>query len=228
MTAARPRVLVTSFEPFGASPVNPTVEIARILASTTPAVGTRHYLTLPVVTGDAPGSAWHAAASAIRAFEPDAVVSLGESAKADRIHFERVAINLRDARIPDNSGVQLQDAPIDPSAQGANAYFSTTPMRTMADACESAGVPATLSLSAGAFLCNELLYRLLWRAAEAREPRLRAGFIHVPQLPEQAEARGGPSMSAEMSARGVLAALDQLATWLASDPDRVLGGGTLA
>lgn len=239
MTAAtardpdRPLVLVTSFEPFGGSPVNPTVEIARILAESAPAVGARCYLTLPVVTGTAAGSAWNALEAAVARLAPDAVVALGESAKADRVHFERVAINLRDARIADNAGTQLVDAPIDGASTAANAYFASVPVRDMLAACEAAGTPGQLSLSAGAFLCNEILYRLLWRAADAGDSRdpapsaptgvLRAGFIHVPQLPEQAAVRGGPSMDARASARGVAAALDELARRLAD-----AGGGSLA
>lgn len=208
---ARPLVLVTSFEPFGGSPVNPTIAIARALEAMPHASGGRAYLTLPVVTGTGPGSAWHALVPHLAALRPDAVVSLGESAKADRINLERVAVNLRDARIADNGGTMLQDLPVIDA--GPNAHFATLPVRAMLAACESSGVPAQLSLSAGSFLCNELLFRLLDHAARGGE-RFAAGFIHVPQLPEQAAERGGPAMSAADSARGVAAAIDELARHL--------------
>lgn len=209
MTQPRPLILITSFEPFGGSAVNPTIEVARALAALPCRLGTRAYVTLPVVTGTGPGSAWEAVESALDELRPDAVVALGENAKADRIHFERIAVNLRDARIADNAGVQLQDAPVLPRAE--NAHFTTLPVREMLAACESAGAAAQLSLSAGAFLCNELMFRLLDRGT----PRV-SGFVHVPQLPEQAAQRGGPSMDAVAVAHGVHAAVEVLAARLAT------------
>ena len=210
MTTPRPLILVTSFEPFDGSPVNPTMEIARLLADFPCAHGSRTYVTLPVVTGESVGSAWATLLPLLEGMQPDAVVALGESAKADRVQFERVAVNLRDARIADNAGVQLCDASVIDDAP--NAHFATLPLRAMLAACASVGVPAQLSLSAGTFLCNELMFRLLHRAQPAA-----AGFIHVPQLPIQATARGGPSMDAQTTARGVHAALEMLAQTLISE-----------
>ena len=209
MTHARPLILVTSFEPFGGSALNPTIAIARALAEMPCRLGSRAYATLPVVTGTGAGSAWAAIQPVLETLRPDAVVSLGESAKADRINFERLAVNLRDARIADNAGVQLQDAPV--VAGAANAHFATLPVREMLAACESAGVSAQFSMSAGTFLCNELMYRLL----EHGSPRV-SGFVHVPQLPEQAAERGGPSMDAATAASGVHAAIEVLAVRLAT------------
>lgn len=205
----RPLVLVTSFEPFGGSPVNPTMRIAELLQAMPTAHGARAFATLPVVTGISAGSAWSTLVPLLDALAPDAVVALGERAKADAITFERVAVNLRDARIADNAGTQLVDMPVVDGAP--DGRFSTLPSRAMRAACEAAGVPATLSLSAGSFLCNELMFRLLERGAPAT-----TGFIHVPQLPEQALTRGGPSMDATTSARGVHAALEILAAALAA------------
>lgn len=216
MTTPRPLILVTSFEPFGGSPVNPTMEIARLLADLPCAHGSRAYVTLPVVTGESAGSAWATLLPILESIQPDAVVALGESAKADRVQFERVAVNLRDARIADNAGVQLCDASVIDDAP--NAHFATLPLRAMLAACESVGVPAQLSLSAGTFLCNELMFRLLHRAQPAAAGFVHAaGFIHVPQLPIQAIARGGPSMDAQTTARGVHAALETLAQTLISE-----------
>jgi len=206
-TASRPLVLVTSFEPFGGSPVNPTMQIAELLRVMPSAYGVRVFATLPVITGFSAGSAWSTLEPLLDALTPDAVVALGESAKADAITFERVAVNLRDARIADNAGTQLIDMPVVDGAP--DGRFSTLPLRAMRAACEAAGVPATLSLSAGSFLCNELMFRLLDRGTP-----VTAGFIHVPQLPEQALTRGGPSMDATTSARGVHAALEILAAAL--------------
>ncbi len=207
--AHAPTILVTAFEPFGGSPLNPTIEILRILGTLPCALGRRVFATLPVVSGTGPTSAWAALKRALEEFAPDAVVALGESARADQLNFERVALNLLDARIPDNAGVQITDARVIDGA--ADAHFATIPLREMLAACASEGVAAQLSLSAGTFLCNEVMFRLL----EHGTPRV-SGFLHVPQLPEQAQARGGPSMEAETSARGVHAALEVLAARLAT------------
>lgn len=205
MSAARPLILVTAFEPFGGSAVNPTMLIARLLEGMPCARGARAFATLPVVGGTAAGSAWAAIEPLVASHAPDAVVALGESARAESITFERVAVNLRDSRIADNAGVHAVDEPV--VAGGVDALFSTLPVRVLAEACDGAGVPATLSLSAGSFLCNEVMYRLL------ADPRVaRAGFIHVPQLPEQSAERGGPSMEAAHAAAGIHAALERLAT----------------
>jgi pyroglutamyl-peptidase len=207
MSATRPLVLVTAFEPFGGSGVNPTMLIVQLLAAMPCARGSRVFATLPVVGGTGSGSAWAALEPLLASLRPDAVVALGESARAEAITFERVAVNLRDSRIADNAGVRAVDEPV--VAGGRDAIFATLPVRALTAACDGAGVPATLSLSAGTFLCNEVMYRLL---ADPRVPS--AGFIHVPQLPEQSAERGGPSMDAATAAAGVHAALEALATLL--------------
>lgn len=204
MTAARPLILVTCFEPFGGSHVNPTIAIVKMLESMPCARGSRAYVALPVVGGTEPGSAWARLSPLVDSLMPDAVVALGESAKAEAITFERIAVNLRDSRIPDNAGVLVVDEPV---IEGApDAIFTTLPVRGLAQACIDAGVPSTLSLSAGSFLCNEIMYRLL-----ADDRVGCAGFIHVPQLPEQSYARGGPMMEARIATAGVHAALEALA-----------------
>jgi pyroglutamyl-peptidase len=211
MSAGRPLVLVTCFEPFGGSHVNPTMAIAKLLESMPCAHGGRAYATLPVVGGVDAGSAWDRVSPMIESLRPDAVVALGESARAETITFERIAVNLRDGRIADNAGVLVVDEPV--IEGGPDAIFATLPVRELAQACVDAGVPSTLSLSAGSFLCNELMYRLL---ADGRIGR--AGFIHVPQLPEQSYARGGPMMEARIAAAGVHAALESLAASLRPEP----------
>lgn len=203
MSRRAPLVLVTCFEPFGGSAVNPTMAIVKLLESMPCERGSRAYATLPVVGGIDRGSAWAKLAPIIESLAPDAVVALGESARADAITFERVALNLRDSRIADNAGILVVDEPV--VGGGADAIFTTLPVRELSRACVEAGVPATLSLSAGSFLCNEVMYRLL---DDGRIPH--AGFVHVPQLPEQSYLRGGPMMEARTAAIGIHAALEQL------------------
>jgi pyroglutamyl-peptidase len=202
-------VLLTGFEPFGGSLVNPSAELAHALREHSLPGTTFACQVLPVVGGESIGSAFAALDAAVRECDPVAIVAFGESAKATRIAFERVAINLRDDRIPDNRGEMLVDSPIRDG--GCAAYFSTLPIRAMRDACEAEGIPAELSNSAGTFLCNELMYRMLEVCASGAWPRVRqAGFVHVPQLPAQAEKRGGPSMRLDQMAAGLTASLREL------------------
>ncbi len=220
-----PLILVTSFEPFGGSAVNPTMLISDQLQKTPCICGTRAFLTLPVVGGVEPASAWATLEPVLHALRPDAVIALGESAKCDSIQFERVAINLRDSRIADNAGAQVIDTAV---IEGdVTARFTSLPVRPMLEACRGVDVAGQLSLSAGTFLCNELMYRLLAHESMGASERTSAantrsisGFIHVPQLPEQARARGGPSMDLESATRGIHAALDACAALMRAERDR--------
>ncbi len=197
------RILLTAFEPFGGSDWNPTIEIARSIDDSMPWISTA---VLPVVTGVGAGSAW-AALQPMLDDSWDAVVHLGESAKATAIMVERVAVNLRDSGVADNAGSMLHDAPVVDG--GPAAHFSTLPVRGLVAASLAVDVPAALSLSAGTFLCNETMYRTLHAMHHAGRSTL-VGFVHVPQLPEQAAVRGGPCMDAVVSARAVGAMLSRL------------------
>ena len=115
-----------------------------------------------------------------------------------------IGINLREGRIADNAGIILTNTPIDP--QGPAAYFATLPVRDMVNAIRSVGLPATLSYSAGAFVCNDLLYSLLHHF---RDNDLPIGFIHVPFLPEQA-GEGVPSMTLDDIVSALEAAISVL------------------
>ena len=127
--------------------------------------------------------------------EPDVVVHFGESAKAAHVTLERVAVNLLDFDTPDNTGKRVVDEPIDPS--GPAARFSTLRVRELADLLSAEGVAARLSLSAGAYLCNQVLYLSLGHAE--RRGGAAVGFVHVPSLPEQVERgeRKEPVMARE-------------------------------
>jgi pyroglutamyl-peptidase len=197
------RILLTAFEPFGGSDRNPTTEIARLIGGSTPWITTA---ILPVVTGTGPGSAW-AALQAVLGDPWDAVVHLGESAKASMITIERVAVNLRDSSVADNAGSVLRDEPVVDG--GPAAHFATLPVRDLVEASMGVGVPCALSLSAGTFLCNETMYRSLHAMHGAGRSTL-VGFVHVPQLPEQAAVRGGPSMEVDAMVRAVGAMLSRL------------------
>ena len=169
-------MLVTGFEPFGGETVNPAWEAVSRLPER---VGewTLRALRLPTVFG----SAAEAAAAEAEKIGAQAILCVGQAGGRAGVTPEMVGINLRCAGIPDNAGSMPQDEPVVPD--GPAAYFSTLPVRRMAEAIEEAGVPAGVSYTAGVYVCNDLLYSLLHRF---RDTGVRVGFIHVPFLPGQA------------------------------------------
>lgn len=185
---AAPVALLTGFDPFDGETSNPSLEIARSLDGETIAghkvVGamlpTEFARSLPALN------------VLLRKHRPALVIALGQAGGRDGISLERVAINLIDARIPDNAGEQPVDVRIVENA--ANAYFSTLPVKAMLSALRAAQIPASLSQTAGAFVCNHVFYGLMHRLSRARR-KVRGGFIHVPFLPEQAAKHpGAPSL----------------------------------
>lgn len=177
------KLLITGFDPFGGQSVNPSWEAVRLLPERIGAYELTR-LEIPTVYGEG-------AARILRAAEglhPDVILSIGQAGGRRGITPEVVGINLREARIPDNSGFQPVNEPIAPD--GPAAYFATVPVRAMVAAMTAAGLPCALSYTAGAFVCNDVLYTLLHRC---HGTAVRAGFIHVPFLPEQAR-EGVPCM----------------------------------
>ncbi|MEO0475267.1 MAG: pyroglutamyl-peptidase I [Planctomycetota bacterium] len=191
MSAAEPiRLLVTGFEPFGGSTLNPSQAVIQALdAETFCAVCAKlHTALLPVDTQRIAASV----ESFWQTIEPHIVIHLGESAKASRLTLERVALNLLDFDTPDNAGEIIVDQPIDPS--GPAALFATLPARALKDRLKQQQIDTELSLSAGAYLCNQTLYLSLIQAQQRGGASV--GFVHIPSLPEQVELgeRNEPSM----------------------------------
>ena len=198
------KILVTGFEPFGGESRNPAAEILKALPSVIGGAEIKKLL-LPVVRWDAPNHL-----ERIAGFEdPDVILSLGQAGGRAGVSVERVAVNLDDYRIPDNAGNQPQDEPIDPS--GPDAYLCTLPVKKMVDAIREEGIPAEVSLSAGAFVCNHVFYCAnRWMAGQGRGGK--AGFIHIPYLPEQVTDKPNmPSMSLHLSAIAVEKAIEVIA-----------------
>jgi pyroglutamyl-peptidase len=188
MKAKMPNVLLTGFEPFGGEHVNPSHEIVRALAGTVIAGHRVVAATLP--TEFARVSAELDAL--IRRHRPVLVLATGQAGGRAEISLERVAINLIDARIPDNAGAQPVDVPV--VAGAPDAYFSTLPLKAMLRALQATHIPAALSHSAGTFVCNQVFYALAHRLALGRR-KVRGGFVHVPYLPQQAARHdGAPSL----------------------------------
>ncbi len=199
------KILLTAFEPFGGDSVNPAWEAVRTLEAPDGAELVR--LQVPTVYG----LAGDTVLDAVRRERPDAVLCVGQAAGRAALTPERIAINCRDARIPDNAGQQPADETILPD--GPAAYFSTLPIRAMTEAIRAADVPAAVSNTAGTFVCNDLMYTLL-HGLEREFPAVRVGFIHVPCLPEQAARQEKPTPSLPLTdiVRGLEAALAVLAS----------------
>lgn len=172
------KVLVTGFEPFGGDPQNPTELIVKNLHGKV-IDGTRvSGKILPVsVRKTAPELE-----RSLAEVKPDIVINLGLAPTYSNIAVERVALNLIDARIPDNDGYQPIDEPIEKEAP--IAYFSTLPVRAIVKELRNAGIPAVISYSAGTYLCNYVMFRTLHYSKLHGFPR-KAGFIHVPYTPDQ-------------------------------------------
>src|SRR5207253_6250850 len=182
------KTLVTGFEPFGGESVNPALDAVLRLP---PSLGALEIMTaaLPSVFGRAVA----ALEDALVATRPDIVLCVGQAGGRAELSLERVAINVDDARIPDNDGHQPIDRPV--VAGGPTAYFATLPIKAAVRALREAGLPAAVSNTAGTFICNHVFYGLMHLAATRRLP-LRGGFLHVPFLPSQAARLGGtPSMA---------------------------------
>ena len=196
-----PAILLTGFEPFGGSPLNPSQQIVEALAVESHSRFALHTTLLPVDTQRAPD----ALRQAIAATGPAAIILLGQAGRRAEISVERVAINVLDFRIADNSGRQPIDEPIIPG--GPAAFFSTLPIRTIVRAIQDRGVPAAVSNSAGTYLCNQVMYITLHHIAR-KGLDIPAGFIHVPSLPEQIlQTPGTPSMALATSLTAVRAAI---------------------
>jgi pyroglutamyl-peptidase len=188
MTTRAPGVLVTGFEPFGGEADNPSQRIAQALHGTSIAGHRVVGAVLPTEFARV-GAVLH---GLIARHRPELVLAVGQAGGRAEVSLERVAINLIDARIPDNAGVQPVDAPV--VAGAPDAYFSTLPLKAMLGALRDAGIPATLSHTAGTFVCNHAFFALAHRLARGRR-KVRGGFVHVPYLPEQAARHpGAPSL----------------------------------
>ena len=197
------KILLTAFDPFGGETMNPALEAVRLVPSN---IGDIEIVKLTVPTVFY--KSIDVVASAIEQNRPDAVLCIGQAGGRTDLTPERVAINLNDARIPDNEGNQPIDQPV--FADGATAYFSTLPIKAMTRAIRDTGIPASVSNTAGTFVCNHLMYGLLY-TLEKRFPDVRGGFMHVPFAPSQTVTRSAPSMSIRDIALGIEAAVKAIA-----------------
>jgi pyroglutamyl-peptidase len=195
-------VLLTGFEPFGGESINPSGEIVRALDGESIAGHRVVGAILPVTFA----AALPTLEALFEQHRPALVVALGQAGGRSEISLERVAVNLIDARIADNDGVQPID---DVVIEGApRAYFSTLPVKAIAQHLRRIGIPAGTSLSAGSFVCNQVFF-LIAHLISTRHAQARGGFVHVPWLPQQAARQAGQSsMALDTMVAGVRATIE--------------------
>lgn len=190
------KILITGFQPFGGQRVNPAWEAVRKLPDV---LGDKVLwkLEIPVTFG----GAFDAVEAKAAEIDPDVILCVGQAGGRDAVTPERIAVNLQDASIPDNAGNQPVDLPV--VADGANAYFTSLPVKAMAAAARALDIPCRLSCTAGTYVCNDVFYRLLHRY---RDTGKRVGFVHVPFLPEQ----GSPNLPLNSIVRALQAMLEAI------------------
>lgn len=196
------KILVTGFDPFGGEAVNPAYEAVKFLPHS---IAGADIVKLEIPTEFE--RSMELLEEAIGRERPDAVISIGQAGGRAEITPERVAINLADARIPDNAGNQPVDEPL--IADGPAAYFATLPLKEMVKNVQGSGIPCRISYSAGTYVCNSVMYRVL-HLAEVSGMGFCAGFIHVPYATQQTVTKpaGTPGMALTDIARGLEAAVE--------------------
>lgn len=190
------KVLITGFDPFDKEPINPALEAVKKLPDNIEGAEIIK-LEIPTVFG----KSLEKIEENIIAHQPDIVISVGQAGGRFGITPERVAINMDDARIPDNEGKQPIDVPV--FEDGENAYFTTLPIKAMVEEMKKEGIPSAVSNTAGTFVCNHVMYGILYMAAK-KYPNIKGGFIHVPYIPAQViDKAEKPSMSLCDIAKGL-------------------------
>lgn len=190
------KLLITGFDPFGGETVNPAWEAVKRLPDTA-----GEYVLCKLEIPTVYAAAAQKVLDAARELKPDVILCIGQAGGRNDVTPERIGINLRLARIPDNAGNRPEGEPVVPGS--ADGYFATVPVDRMAQAIRDAGYPASVSNTAGTFVCNDVLYTVLHACLGTN---VRAGFLHVPFLPEQ----GQPSLPLEDTVKALEAAISAL------------------
>ena len=212
--AESPVVLLTGFAPFGGEATNPSWEAVRQLHGRSIA---GHRIVTRRLSVEF-GTSLEELRAAIRETKPSLVLCVGLAGGRTAISLERVAINVDDARIPDNAGAQPIDAAI--IDDGPAAYFTDLPIKAMLAALREAGIPAEVSQTAGTYVCNHVFYGLMHAL---RRQRVRGGFVHIPYSPEQAAHHpGAPGLAIDTVCEGLRIALRVA---LETGTDRKLAAG---
>lgn len=211
------KILVTGFDPFGGELVNPAIETVKRLRDN---ISGAEIIKLEIPT--VCHKSLRIIEEAVVKYDPDVVLSIGQAGGRPDITIERVGINVDDCRIPDNEGNQIIDEPVYPD--GPAAYFVTIPIKVMVQRIQSRGIPASISNTAGTFVCNHVTYGVCHMLA-AKYPGKRSGFIHIPFLPQQViDKKNMPSMSQDVLVEGIEAAIEAIVD--TPTDIKVMGGAT--
>lgn len=199
------KILLTAFDPFGGEKINPALEAVKLVRD--------QIDDIEVVKLEVPTVFYKSIDTVAKAMEkeqPDVVLCIGQAGGRFDLTPERVAINVNDARIPDNEGNQPLSGPI--FEDGENAYFTSLPIKAMVASIREAGIPASVSNTAGTYVCNHLMYGVLYTIAK-KYPNMKGGFMHVPFITSQVVNRptSAPSLSLETIAKGIEASLVAIA-----------------
>lgn len=213
------KILVTGFDPFGGEVVNPALEAVKKLPANIAGAQVK-WLEVPTV--------FYKSAQVLEdklvEYQPDIVLCIGQAGGRCALTPERVAINQDDARIPDNEGNQPIDTVI--HEDGEAAYFTTLPIKAMVEAIKAAGLPASVSNTAGTFVCNHLMYQALY-LADKKFPGLKAGFMHIPFMTEQVlDKPNTASMGLADIVRGMEAGIAALVSYHDKADVKAIGGET--
>lgn len=188
--------MLTGFEPFGGDGTNPSWDAVRLVADQHRDDG------YELVTAELPcefGRSLAVLRELVEAHSPDVVVCVGQAGGRTGVTPERVAVNLDDARIPDNAGHQPIDVPV--VEGGPAAYFGTLPVKACVEALHGAGIPASVSHTAGTFVCNHVFYGLM-HLLTTEFPHVRGGFVHVPYAPGQGH-QDAPNLPVDTTAQAL-------------------------
>ena len=208
------KVLITGFDSFGNETINPSNLAVNSLPDIIDDIIIKK-VTIPTIFKKSS----EILEKYIEEFSPNIVICVGQAGGRDKITVERVAINIDDARIPDNSSQQ----PIDEAIQrdGEAAYFTTLPIKRIVNAIREVGIPAEVSNTAGTFVCNHIMYQALFASTKADKP-FKAGFMHIPFIPEQTTEK--PSLSLKESTKALQIAIETIRDYLHDEDIKVQEG----
>ncbi|MBF0746693.1 pyroglutamyl-peptidase I [Gemella sp. 19428wG2_WT2a] len=210
------KILVTGFDPFGGEELNPSWQVVKSLPNKIADAELRR-IQIPTVFGRSAQMLFEE----IKKFSPDVVLCLGQAGGRSGISPERIAINIDDARIADNEGNRPVDDVI--REDGKAAYFSTLPIKAMVENIKKIGINAEVSNTAGTFVCNHIMYQVLYYA-EKNNLNIQAGFIHIPYLPEQLKGRELPMMEFDDMRRAIISSIQTIVDYRDKCDLKVTGG----
>lgn len=211
------KILVSGFDPFGGEKINPAIESVKLLPDEIKGAKIIK-LEIPTVIG----KSLRKLEEVIEREKPDVVINVGQAGGRQDITVERVGINVDDCRIKDNEGNQPIDEPV--VKGGPDAYFVTLPIKAMVKNMTDNKVPASISNTAGTFICNHVTYGMA-HLAKTKYPNMKTGFIHIPFLPEQVlDKRNMPSMSLDLIVKGLTHAIEAVVE--NKEDIKITGGAT--